>query len=308
MRKYLFLAILTIAAFASSPLFACDAEVGCDKCAKESEFSWNPENRYVTARLRRFYDLEDQISAAYQSNNFDKARELAKENMELASVYQCNWNYGNAIHDTNRILGLISLKNGDVDTAAGFLIAAGKSTGSPQLDTFGPDLDLANELLKRGKVEPVKIYLKDIKSFWEMNNGNVDAWLSEIEKGKNPELDRFSGKEPKPLLLFIFWLALLWPIIVSTAFLYIRRKRITRKLLFFITAVLSGYVAMYVSNWLIGLGIQKLLVNLENISDATLLLVTYVPIGIVLLLPVLVLFILARYFRSNTSSIRGDTA
>ena len=53
----------------------------------------------------------------------------AKEFLELAAVYRCNWNYGNAIHDANRYLGLASLRAGKVDEAAKFLVLAGKSTG-----------------------------------------------------------------------------------------------------------------------------------------------------------------------------------
>jgi hypothetical protein len=232
-----------------------------------------------------------------------KAQELAKENLELAAIYRCNWNYGNAIHDTNRVLGLISLKNGDIESAADFLLRAGKSTGSPQLDTFGPELDLADALLKQGEMEPVKVYLKDIKSFWEMNNGKVDVWLSEIEKGEKPELNRFSGNEPGPLLLFIFWLALFWPIILAAAFLYKNRRRIARKLLFFISAVAAGYIAIYAGNWFIGFVIQMLLSNMEDINETVLNLVTYVPMGLVFLLPVLVVFILGHQFRSNADPI-----
>jgi hypothetical protein len=122
MRRHLFLILLVIAVFASRPLSACDRNVPCDKCAKESEYSWNPDNQYVTARLKRFCDLDEQISAAYKANEFGKAKDLAKESLELAAVYRCNWNYGNAIHDSNRIMGLISLKRGDVDTAVDYLL------------------------------------------------------------------------------------------------------------------------------------------------------------------------------------------
>src|SRR3990172_2055114 len=296
MQKRLSLMLLTLAIFAPTPLSACDENVTCDKCAKESEFSWNPDNRYVTARLSRFYDLDEEILAAYKANDFDKVKKLAKENLELAAIYRCNWNYGNAIHDTNRVMGLISLKSGDVDSAADYLLKAGKSTGSPQLNTFGPELDLANELLKLGKADAVKIYLKDIKSFWEMNGGKVDAWLGSIEKGEKPELDRFSGNETGPLLLLMFWLVTVWPIIVSTIFLYMQRRRITRKALFFVLAVLSGYLVMYAGNWVASYGIQKTMASMENVSDTTILLAIYLPTGIIFLLPVLALFGVARPF------------
>ncbi len=301
MLKHFSCLLLTFAIFASSPLFACDENVACDKCAKESEFSWNPSNQFVTARLSRFYSLDDKITEAFKANDFVKVKELAKENLDLATVYRCNWNFGNAIHDTNRVLGLVSLKNGDIDAAVGYLLKAGKSTGSPQLDTFGPELDLANELLQLGKVDAVTSYLKDIKSFWEMNNGQIDTWLAEIEKGEKPQLDRFAGNKPAPFLMAIFWLATAWPFIVSVAFLYAQRKRIARKLLFFVIAVPSGYAVMYVGNWIIGYGLEAIMSGTENLSDTTITLISYLPLGIVLLLPVLVVFLLARFFRSNAS-------
>jgi len=62
----------------------------------------------------------------------DMALELGAEYLELANTYRCNWNYGNAVHDANRYLGLISLKKGDTDAAVVYLREAGKSTGSPQ--------------------------------------------------------------------------------------------------------------------------------------------------------------------------------
>jgi hypothetical protein len=301
MLKHFSYLLLAFSIFASTSLFACDENVACDKCAKESEFSWNPNNQFVTARLSRFYSLDDKIAEAYKANDFDKVKELAKENLELAAVYRCNWNFGNAIHDANRVLGLVSLKGGDIDAAEDYLLEAGKSTGSPQLDTFGPELDLANELLQIGKVDAVKSYLKDIKSFWEMNNGQVDTWLAEIEKGGKPQLDRFAGNKPGPLLMALFWMATAWPFIVSAAFVYAQRKRITRKLLFFIIAVPSGYAVMYVGNWIVGYVVQAIMSGMEDLSETTLLLISYLPLGLVLLLPVLTVFLLARFFHSNVS-------
>lgn len=301
MLKHMSCLLLAVSLFASTSLFACDENVTCDKCAKESEFSWNPNNQFVTARLSRFYSLDDKITEAYKANDFDRVKELAKENLELATVYRCNWNFGNAIHDTNRVLGLVSLKSGDIDAAADFLLEAGKSTGSPQLDTFGPELDLANELLQLGKVDAVKSYLKDIKRFWEMDNGQVDIWLSEIEKGGKPQLDRFAGNKPGPLLMAIFWLATAWPLIVSVTFLYTQRKRIARKLLFLIIAVPSGYAAMYIGNWIIGYVFLAFIPDMEDLGEATLFLISYLPLGIVLLLPLLAVFLLARFLRANVS-------
>jgi hypothetical protein len=97
----------------------------------------------------------------------DDVKSLAKEYLELALTYRCNWNYGNAAHDGNRYLGLVRLRNGNLEQAAAHLEVSGKTTGSPQLNSFGPDLDLADQLLKRGLIKPVEQYLVDINLFWK---------------------------------------------------------------------------------------------------------------------------------------------
>lgn len=307
--KKLLLALLATVVLAPLAVLACEENVTCDKCANESEFSWNPDNQHTTARLNHFYSLDEQITAAYKENNFDKVKDLAKENLELAAVYRCNWNYGNAIHDTNRALGLISLKTGDIEGAAGYLIKAGKSTGSPQLNTFGPELDLANELLKLGKVEAVKTYLKDIKSFWEMDNGKLDEWLAQIDKGEKPELDRFATHEPSPLQMVFAWLMLLWPFVLSTIFVLAKRRKIQKKILFFIVAVIAGYAVMFVVNLMLGDVVRWILAGLGSISDTTLIfLVTYFPMAIFFLTPLLILFVLDRFLnrKQRLDQAAGD--
>ncbi|MDQ2731693.1 MAG: hypothetical protein M3Y56_08550, partial [Armatimonadota bacterium] len=61
-----------------------------------------------------------------------------------------SWQYGNNIHEANQILGLAALREGRVADAKRYLIAAGKTPGSPQLNSFGPHMVLAQELLSRG--------------------------------------------------------------------------------------------------------------------------------------------------------------
>jgi hypothetical protein len=217
------LGLLTI-----NPLFACEEDVTCDKCEKASEYSWNPSDQFVTSRLRRFYSLDDLITEAYNNNDDELAKELASEYLELALVYRCNWNYGNATHDANRILGLMSINNGHIDEAAAYLLKAGKSTGSPQLDSFGPKLDLANELLKLGKSNEVLIYLKDIRSFWQMDDGSIAKWMESIESGGQPELDRFSVNAGFWQLLN-FRVSALWPIFVAGILLIVLRKKIQKQ-------------------------------------------------------------------------------
>src|SRR4030095_4913146 len=62
---------------------ACEQNTPCDKCAKDSEMSWNPENRFVSERLSRFYSLDDEIKKAYIANDFATVKKLCGEYLEL---------------------------------------------------------------------------------------------------------------------------------------------------------------------------------------------------------------------------------
>lgn len=293
------LLVLTGVAYSSASL-ACEESLPCEKCAKESEYSWNPNNRYVTARLNRFYSLDDKITEAYEVNDFDQSKALLAEYLELADIYRCNWNYGNAIHDANRILGLISLKDGNIDEAVKYLLASGKSTGSPQLDTFGPELDLANELLKLGKKEEVKAYLLDISSFWEMDDGSVDRWVKEIANGELPELNRFSGEFGFWQQLMV-WISLVWPILITALLLYVFRAKINRKWVFGITGIATGYAAMFIVSWVSTPILALIIDELGNSdSDRLLMLAIYSVMSASYWVPALVVFGVSRLF-SKTS-------
>jgi hypothetical protein len=244
--------IVAVALFAFVTFaLACESDAPCGKCARESEMSWNPDNKYVSERLERFYSLHDLVKSAYEANDFSTAETLANEYLALASIYRCNWNYGNATHDANRYLGLISLTNGDHAGAVAYLLKSAKSSGSPQLNSFGPDLDLADALLQAGQVDSVKLYLADIKKFWKMENGQIDEWLASINNGEKPTLSRFSAK-PSTMLVVFFWFALAWPTLVVAGLSCFRRKRITSMWRFGLAGIVAGYLAHFAGGWAIG--------------------------------------------------------
>lgn len=260
---------MALFAFATFAL-ACEDDAPCDKCARESEMSWNPDNKYVSERLGRFYSLDDLIKSAYDANDLSTAARLANEYLALASIYRCNWNYGNATHDANRYLGLISLKNGDQAGAVAYLLKFGKSSGSPQLNSFGPDMGLADALLQAGQVDPVKLYLGDIKKFWKMENGKIDEWLASIDKSEKPTLGHFPAK-PSTMQPVFFWFALAWPALVVAGLAYFQRRRITSMWRFGIAGIVSGYVALFAAGWAIGYVLPTVIGALASHSSLVML-------------------------------------
>lgn len=131
----------------------------------------NPLNQLILSvrypKLYRFYNLESLIRESwYKKGDYGQAEALAMEYLELAEQFKSDWNYGNAIHFSHLTIGLIRLREGEVEKAGEHLLAAGKTPGSPQLDSYGPRLTLARELLLRGEKRVVLQYLDMVANFW----------------------------------------------------------------------------------------------------------------------------------------------
>jgi hypothetical protein len=137
--------------------------------------------------LERFYALVDLAKVAFEAGNLDKASAHAQELLHMAPLYSNDWNYGNAIYYGHFVLGRVALREGDTKEAASQLMAAGTTPGSPQLNTFGPNLTLAKDLLAQGQAQPVLEYLAECKIFWKMNRGRVDEWIDAIRAGGRPD-------------------------------------------------------------------------------------------------------------------------
>lgn len=115
-----------------------------------------------------------------------KARSYANDVIAQAAAMRDNWNYGNAISIGNLILGQLALDSGDVGEAKRYLLEAGKTPGSPQLNSFGPSMELAKALLEKGEREAVVQYMDLCAKFWSDRLGKLGEWKSAISEGKVP--------------------------------------------------------------------------------------------------------------------------
>lgn len=120
------------------------------------------------------------------TGDLEKAESLANETLKIAEQYRDDWNYGNAIHFGHLTLGRVALNKGNVDGAKKQLLLAGKTPGSPQLNSFGPNMMLAKELLAVGERETVLKYLAHCKEFWDSPFEMASKWEKQIIEGKSP--------------------------------------------------------------------------------------------------------------------------
>ena len=132
----------------------------------------------------RFYLLVDLAKVAFMANQYEKAGEYANTMLAEDSP---DWNLGNRIHHGNLVLGRIALAEGDIEEAKRRLIAAGKTTGSPPLVSFGPNMMLARELLQKGEKEVVLEYFSLCSKFWEMGQDSLEEWSDLVRANRVPD-------------------------------------------------------------------------------------------------------------------------
>ena len=134
--------------------------------------------------LRRDALLADLAKTALDAGRIDEAKKFAEKMLEGDGA---EWNRGNRIHHGNLILGRIALLEGDVDEAKSRLLRAGKTEGSPQLNSFGPNMRLAKELLERGEAEVVLEYFELCKEFWISPRRQLEQWLADVKANRIPQ-------------------------------------------------------------------------------------------------------------------------
>ncbi|MCH8977973.1 MAG: hypothetical protein IH945_01860 [Armatimonadetes bacterium] len=140
-----------------------------------------------SSEIERFYHLGSAAIEHLDEGNIEDARNLANELAALTPKFPNDWNYGNAIQDSNQVLGRIALIEGRVDDAKEYLLKSGDTPGSPQLNSFGPNMTLAKELLDEGETKVVLEYFDLCRNFWDMHSDDLNKWERQVKAGKTPD-------------------------------------------------------------------------------------------------------------------------
>ena len=138
--------------------------------------------------LERFCALSNLAKAAFKAGELNRAEDYARELLAMAPDYPKNWNYGNAIFYSNMVMGRVALKrDGDIPLAKTYLLASAKTPGSPTLDTFGPNMSLAKDLLSHGERDTVLDFFTLCRSFWKSGSAKLDDWTAVVRGGAMPD-------------------------------------------------------------------------------------------------------------------------
>ena len=148
----------------------------------------------VTAEIGRTALLPAVAAVALDAGELKKAEAYANEMLTKAKTtnrksgfpHYPSFSSGNAVHHGNLILGRLALAAGNLTKAKKHLIEAGKTPGSAQLNSFGPNMMLAKELLEKGEKEIVLEYFQLCSKFWKMKRDRLKQWTDDVEKGRVP--------------------------------------------------------------------------------------------------------------------------
>jgi hypothetical protein len=143
-----------------------------------------------TDEMRKGLLLDGLVRTAYRAGEFARSAGYARELLQAAPIFKDGWNYGNALHWSHIYLGKVALIEGDVEAAKIHLKVAGETPGSPQLNSFGPDLSLAQALLEREEREVVLAYLEGCSRFWECGKQQLADWTTALRKNRMPDFSR----------------------------------------------------------------------------------------------------------------------
>jgi hypothetical protein len=81
------------------------------------------------------------------------------------------------------VLGLVAIRQDSLSDARRYLLKSARTPGSPVLASFGPDLQLARELLKKGEKETVLEFLDACRSFWKYGVPRLDSLAAIVRAG-----------------------------------------------------------------------------------------------------------------------------
>jgi len=165
-------------------------------CVAGCQQGSDAERRYQQAKERlakakssveTFYALGSAAKEALNAGRHKEARNYALQLENMMEKYKKDWNYGNAVHDANIVLGRLALQDGRVTEAKERLRKAAAAPASPQLKTTGPNMTLARDLLARGERQAVIDYLTRCDDLWETGREQLREWNRQVQTGQIPD-------------------------------------------------------------------------------------------------------------------------
>ena len=130
-------------------------------------------------------DFKELTELALQAQDYEVASSVALERLRDIAMRGCQCN--DDVHRANIVLGLAAVRQGKIENAKSYLFAAGRVGSSPALSTFGPNMELAKELLERGERDTVIKYFDACSIFWSDGRKQLAEWKQQVTRREAPD-------------------------------------------------------------------------------------------------------------------------
>lgn len=134
--------------------------------------------------LKKGRILDDLAKSAFAAGEIEKARRFATQ---LIAGTENGSRQANSLHRGHTVLGRIALLEGKNDEAKNHLLSSAKIKGSPNLNSFGPNMALAKDFLDQGEKEIVLNYFELCGKFWKRGADRLADWAVLVKGGRVPE-------------------------------------------------------------------------------------------------------------------------
>ena len=115
----------------------------------------------------RYKGYPKRIRRAYDRRDNEAVKTLCAQWLEMSEREElAGLDRGHVIHETHTFLGLVALRENDLEAAKNHLLVSGNIESSPTLEIKGPWVSLAAWLLRKGEREVVVAFLDSVEKWW----------------------------------------------------------------------------------------------------------------------------------------------
>lgn len=129
--------------------------------------------------------LPDIVKAAWYSGDFKVLETLASDMRQILGSNPRGYQ-GSLIFWSNTAEGMLAIGRGDVKAAAASLLKSAETPGTSKLNSFGPNMLLAQAVLERGDSGSVLKFFTLCERFWATGKKQMARWSRDIRAGGKP--------------------------------------------------------------------------------------------------------------------------
>ena len=126
----------------------------------------------------------------FWSGDFGQSKVFTRQLKDNISNFGRYTTEGQMLHDYYTIMGRHLLHEGQTQEASMYLLRSIDVKPSPVMSSFGPNMELAMDLLKAGETTTVLEYLDGCAGFWKEEP--IQLWKQKINEGSIPVLNQHS--------------------------------------------------------------------------------------------------------------------